>query len=74
MTFICLPLQPVQFMCIRIAIDLDLFQTLTENDRPTTLEELATVKNADSLFAGIYTHLTSQATISCSTNASVHYI
>lgn len=58
-------------MCVRIAIDLGLFQALTENDQPTTLKELAAVKNADSLFAGNYPHLTGQATISCT---DVHYI
>ncbi|PYH85720.1 methyltransferase [Aspergillus uvarum CBS 121591] len=34
-------------MCVRIAIDLEIFTTLTERGCPTRLEELAAVKGAD---------------------------
>ncbi|KGO73074.1 Winged helix-turn-helix transcription repressor DNA-binding [Penicillium italicum] len=33
-------------MCVRIALDMDIFATLTERNEPVSLEELAAVKNA----------------------------
>ncbi|PGH27028.1 hypothetical protein AJ80_01213 [Polytolypa hystricis UAMH7299] len=43
---------PTHALCVRIAIDLDLFKTLAEKDGPVTLEELAAVKNADPVLVG----------------------
>ncbi|KAJ5163950.1 uncharacterized protein N7500_005780 [Penicillium coprophilum] len=37
---------PTHAMCVRIAIDMDIFTTLTERNGPVSLEELAAVKNA----------------------------
>ncbi|RAH81161.1 O-methyltransferase [Aspergillus japonicus CBS 114.51] len=38
---------PTHVMCVRIAIDLEIFTTLSERGCPTRLEELAAVKDAD---------------------------
>ncbi|KAJ6117897.1 hypothetical protein N7523_005760 [Penicillium sp. IBT 18751x] len=38
---------PTQILCVRIGIDLEIFTTLTDQNRPLALEELAAVKNAD---------------------------
>ncbi|KAJ5411014.1 uncharacterized protein N7487_005373 [Penicillium crustosum] len=37
---------PTHTMCVRIAIDLDIFTTLTERNGPVSLNDLAAVKNA----------------------------
>ncbi|OQE02756.1 hypothetical protein PENVUL_c039G09352 [Penicillium vulpinum] len=37
---------PTQVMCVRIAIDMGIFTTLTERNGPVSLDELAAVKNA----------------------------
>ncbi|CDM34306.1 hypothetical protein DTO013E5_2304 [Penicillium roqueforti] len=37
---------PTHAMCVRIAIDMDIFTTLTERNRPVSLDELAAVRNA----------------------------
>ncbi|KAJ5499398.1 hypothetical protein N7453_008449 [Penicillium expansum] len=37
---------PTHAMCVRIALDMDIFATLTERDGPVSLDELAAVKNA----------------------------
>ncbi|KAJ5108578.1 hypothetical protein N7456_005253 [Penicillium angulare] len=38
---------PGQIVVVRIAVDMGIFQALTERDTPLTLDELAAVKNAD---------------------------
>ncbi|GLI75035.1 hypothetical protein PoHVEF18_003285 [Penicillium ochrochloron] len=43
-------LSPIQFLCVRIAVDLDIFTTLAESDGPVSLEGLAAIRNADLLF------------------------
>lgn len=40
-------------MCVRIAIDLGIFTTLTERNEPVPLAELAAVKNASLILTGI---------------------
>ncbi|THC89247.1 hypothetical protein EYZ11_011304 [Aspergillus tanneri] len=44
---------PTHTICVRVGIDLGIFETLTENDRPVTLAELAAVKGADLILTGI---------------------
>lgn len=39
-------------MCVRIAVDLDIFTTLTSRNGPVSLEELAAVKKASPILAG----------------------
>lgn len=39
-------------MCVRIAIDLDIFTTLTERNGPVSLNDLAAVKNASPILVG----------------------
>ncbi|KAJ5381377.1 O-methyltransferase [Penicillium cataractarum] len=41
---------PIQVLCVRIAIDIDIFTTLTKSNGPVSLKELAAVKNADPSF------------------------
>ncbi|RAK99542.1 O-methyltransferase [Aspergillus ibericus CBS 121593] len=38
---------PTHVMCVRIAMDLEIFSTLSERNGPVSLEELAAVKGAD---------------------------
>lgn len=40
-------------MCVRIALDMDIFATLTERDGPVSLDELAAVKNASPILVGM---------------------
>ncbi|KAJ6136204.1 hypothetical protein N7512_001364 [Penicillium capsulatum] len=42
---------PTQAMCVRIAVDLEIFTTLTERNGPVSLEELAAVKKASPILA-----------------------
>ncbi|KAL4936041.1 hypothetical protein BDV06DRAFT_233759 [Aspergillus oleicola] len=42
---------PTQAMCVRIAIDLEIFSTLSKATEPMTLEQLAAVKGANTLIA-----------------------
>lgn len=39
-------------MCVRIAVDMDIFTTLSERNGPVSLEELAAVKKASPILAG----------------------
>lgn len=39
-------------MCVRIAIDMDIFATLTERNGPVSLDELAAVKKASPILVG----------------------
>lgn len=41
-------------MCVRIAIDMDIFTTLTERNRPVSLDELAAVRNASPILVGMF--------------------
>ncbi|KAK4871037.1 hypothetical protein LT330_000274 [Penicillium expansum] len=44
---------PTHAMCVRIALDMDIFATLTERDGPVSLDELAAVKNASPILVGM---------------------
>ena len=39
-------------MCVRIAMDLKIFATLSERNGPVSLEDLAAVKGADLILTG----------------------
>lgn len=39
-------------MCVRIAMDLGIFSTLSERNGPVTLEDLAATKGADLVLTG----------------------
>lgn len=39
-------------MCVRIAVDMDIFTTLSERNGPVSLEELAAVKKASPILTG----------------------
>lgn len=39
-------------MCVRIAIDMDIFATLTERNGPVSLDDLAAVKKASPILVG----------------------
>ncbi|PWY65800.1 O-methyltransferase [Aspergillus eucalypticola CBS 122712] len=43
---------PTQVMCVRIAMDLGIFSTLSERNGPVTLEDLAATKGADLVLTG----------------------
>lgn len=39
-------------MCVRIALDMDIFATLTERNGPVSLDDLAAVKKASPILVG----------------------
>lgn len=39
-------------MCVRIALDMDIFATLTERNGPVSLADLAAVKKASPILVG----------------------
>lgn len=48
-------------MCVRIAMDLGIFSTLSERNGPVTLEDLAATKGADLVLTGTVIPITSMS-------------